>query len=426
MMLFLKNTKNSFFSFVIINIFPLLIISRLFFAINLIYILYISIKYKVLRRLNEYYFFRRSFLFFIILYTIFIFINFFLNNSFINQLAFISLIFLFFFSFFFGYYLYKNRDIHISFARLVLYFNIFIIGDIFLYRLLSTSIFPFIEDLHIHSGFTRYAGIFLERKVLGGYLCVTFPIIYNYLNLRVKNIDLIFLKNPYFYSFIYFIAIVLTGDRRPSFIFGVILFLYFFFQKKNKFNSNNLLIYLFSLLFLSLIIYLNNSLFSRLILDTFNVIMNIHNSSYTEKGDWFQLYQSSFAIISHSFQNFIIGVGSKNFTKNCIEIVGMFCSTHPHNLYVEMFVSFGFIGFCIFCICIYKFLKFIIKLLLVLKLKDRHKALSSLFIQVYFFMPLLPSGSLFAIDLLIYYSILNSILILNLLSLNDYYDFKKI
>ena len=422
----LKNFKNSFFTFSIINIFPLLIISRFFFIINLICIFYISIKNKFFQRLNKYFFFRRSFLFFLIFYIPCILINFFLENSFINQLTFICLIFIFFFSFFFGYYLYKNSYIYIFFARLVLYFNFFVIVDIFLYRLLSTSIFPFIEDIHVHSGYTRYAGIFLERKVLGGYLCVTFPIIYNYLNLRLKNIDLIFFKNPYFYSLFYFIAIVSTGDRRPSFIFGVILFLYYLFQKKNKFYLNNLFIYLFLLLFAGLIFYLNYSLFSRLILDTFYVIINMPNTTYVEKGDWFRLYQSSFAIISHSFQNFIIGVGSKNFTQNCNVIANMFCSTHPHNLYIEMFVSFGFVGFFIFCICIYKCFKFLIKLLLILKFKDRHKVFSSLFIQIYFFVPILPSGGLFAIDLLIYYSILNSIMILNLLSLSDYYDLKKI
>jgi hypothetical protein len=178
-------------------------------------------------------------------------------------------------------------------------------------------------------------------------------------------------------------------------------------------------------LFLStyLIIYLNISLFNRFVIDTIYIISNV--DSY-EKGDWFQIYRSSFKVISYSFQNFMIGVGSKNFTQSCIEISSFGCTTHPHNLYVEAFVSFGLVGFSIFCTCIFKYLKFLVKLLLILRLKDRHKVLSALFIQIYFFIPFFPSGSLFAVDLLIYFSILNSIAILNLLTLSNYYDFKKI
>jgi O-antigen ligase len=288
---------------------------------------------------------------------------------------------------------------------------------------LSISIFPFIEDIHTFFGNSRYAGVFIDRKVLGGYLCITFPIIYNYLNLKLKKIDLIFTKNLYLYVLVYFVAIVLTGDRRPSFIFGIIFFFYYLFTEKNKMNLKTLFNVIFLFLSICLIFYFNVSLFNRFILDTIYIITNVSNF---EKGDWLQLYNSGFKIISYSFQNFIIGVGSKNFTQTCIEISKAGCSTHPHNLYVEAFVSFGLVGFSIFTICILKYFKFLIKLLLILRLKDRYRVFSALFVQIYFFIPFLPSGSLFAIDLLIYYSILNSIVIMNLLILSNYYDFKKI
>ena len=422
-MFFFRNFKESFFTFSIKNIFLLLIISRLFFIINLTYIFYISIKNKVISKLKKYNFFRASFLFFTIFYIVGLVINIFVSNSLINQLTFLCLILLFFFSFYLGYFLYLKNNIYISFSRLVLFFNIFLIIDIFLYRLFSISIFPFIVDIHTYYGNSRYAGVFLDRKVLGGYLCVTFPIIYNYLNLKLKNVDQIFTKYSFFYVLVYFIAIVLTGDRRPSFIFGIILFFYFLFQKKNKINLKTLLSLLFLFLLINLIIYLNISLFNRFVVDTIYIISHVYS---VEKGDWFQIYLASFKVISYSFQNFMIGVGSKNFTQSCIEIINLRCSTHPHNLYVEAFVSFGLIGFSIFCICIFKCFKFLIKLLLILRLKDRHKVLSALFIQIYFLIPFFPSGSLFAVDLLIYYSILNSIVVMNLLTLSNYYDFKKI
>jgi len=289
--------------------------------------------------------------------------------------------------------------------------------------LFSISIFPFIADIHNYYGNNRYAGVFLDRKVLGGYLCVTFPIIYNYLNLKLKNVDQIFINNIYFYILIYLTAIIFTGDRRPAFIFGIVLLFYYLFQKKKKINFKTILIFLFAFILIYLIFYLNVAIFNRVFIDTIYVINNFNNF---ERGNWFQLYHISFEIITHSFQNFIIGVGSKNFTQSCIDIGKLNCSTHPHNLYVEAFVNFGIVGFSILCICIYKYFKFLIKLLLILRLKDRFNVFTALFVQVYFFIPFLPSGSLFAVDLLIYYSILNSIVILNLLTLSNYYDFKKI
>jgi hypothetical protein len=418
-----KNLENNLFSFSIKNIFLLIIISRFFFIFHLIYIFYFSIKKKILFKLKKYNFYSTSFIFFSIFYLTGLIINSFIGNSVINQITFFCLVFLFFFTFFLGYYFYLQKNIYISFSRLVLYFNIFLIVDIFLYQLFSISIFPFIGDINTYYYGSRYAGVFLDRKVLGGYLCVTFPVIYNYLNFKLKNIDQIFTKNTYFYILIYFIAIVLTGDRRPSFIFGIILLFYYLFQKRNKINLKTILFFLFAFIFTSLIFYQNVGLFKRVFIDTIYVINNFNNF---EKGNWFQLYYISFDIIINSFQNFMIGVGSKNFTQSCIEIGNSICSTHPHNLYVEAFVNFGIVGFSILCICIYKYFKFLIKLLLTLRLKDRFNVFTALFIQVYFFIPFLPSGSLFAVDLLIYYSILNSIVILNLLTLSNYYDFKKI
>jgi len=417
-----KNLENNLFSFSIKNIFLLIIISRFFFIFHLIYIFYFSIKKKILFKLKKYNFYRTSFIFFAIFYLTGLIINFFIGNSVINQITFFCLVFLFFFTFFLGYYFYLKKNIYISFSRLVLYFNIFLVIDICLYRFFGISIFPFIEDIHYFYGNSRYAGVFLDRKVLGGYLCITFPIIYNYLNLRLKNTDLVFFKYSYFYLLMYFGAIIMTGDRRPTFIFGIIIFFYYIFQK-NKISYKTLLIFLSLSLFIYFIFYVKPLLFDRFVLDTIHIISNYNNY---EKGDWFKIYHTSFGIISYSFQNFIIGVGSKNFTKICIEIFTSGCSTHPHNLYIEMFVTFGVVGFFIFCLCIYKFCKFLIKLLSILRLKDRFRVFTALFIQTYFLIPFFPSGGLFALDLLIYFSILNSIVILNLLTLSDHYDFKKI
>lgn len=426
-----KNLKENFWNFSISNIFLTLIISRFFFLINLLYIFFISIKNKFLYKLLKYRFFKKSLFFFLFFFITGLIINLYVHNSLVHQLKFLSLIAVFFFSFFLGYFLYLKKNIYISLSRLVLYFNCMLIIDIYIFSFLGFSIFPFVSDINYFTKISRYGGVFLDEMVLGGYLCITFPLIFNYLKLRLKNIDLFFYNNLNLYFFTYLLAIVFTGGRKPAVIFGIFLLIYYlFFLKsfslKKIFTSKKLLSVFVLSSIMACILLLNHHLYQRYVVDVISILSNIKNSKIISQGDWFSIYHSSFQIIQHSSQNFIIGVGSKNFTESCQMLVGKSCSTHPHNLYIEMLVSFGLFGFLLFCTCIYKIFNFLIRLLFILKTKDQYRVISIIFIQIFFFTPFLPSGGLFATDLLIYFSILNSISVMNLLTLSNHYDFKKI
>lgn len=426
-----KNNKiNSFFnffwSFSISNIFLTNIISPFFFLINLIYIFYISIKNKFFYKLLKYKFFKDSLLFFSIFLIIGLILNVYLANSVTNQIKFLSLIVVFFFPFFFGYYLWKNNNIYIFLSRIVLYFNSFIILDIWIFFFFRLSIFPFTAEINTYQSM-RYGGVFLDEMVLGSYLCVTFPLILNYLKRKLKNIDTFFYNNLNLYFFTYLFSIILTGDRKPSIVMMVFLLINYlvlekkYFLKKIFFTKKNIFLIIFVLIFP---FTLNEDYLVRFTSDIIEILSNIGQTNKLAKGDWFNIYYSSFQIIQLSFQNFIIGIGSKNFYVYCLQFINSGCSSHPHNLYIEMFVSFGVIGFVLFITGVYKVFNFLIKVLNILKFEDKYLVISIIMIQIFFFIPFLPSGGLFATNLLIYFSLLNSISVMNLLILRQTYDFK--
>lgn len=426
-----KNNKiNSFFnffwSFSISNIFLTNIISPFFFLINLIYIFYISIKNKFFYKLLKYKFFKDALIFFSIFLIIGLIINVYLANSVTNQIKFLSLILVFFFPFFFGYYLWKNNNIYVFLSRIVLYFNSFIILDIWIFSFFRLSIFPFVADINYFQ-FSRYGGVFLDEMVLGGYLCVTFPLILNYLKRKLKNIDIFFYNNLNLFFFTYLFSIILTGDRKPSIIMMFFLLINFlvlekkYFSIKIFFTKKNIFLIIFVLIFPFI---LNEDKLVRFTSDIIEILSNTGQTNNFVKGDWFNIYHSSFQIIQLSYQNFIIGIGSKNFDVYCLQFISSGCSSHPHNLYIEMFVSFGVIGFVLFVTGVYRVFNFLIKVLNILKFEDRYLVISIIMIQIFFFVPFLPSGGLFATNLLIYFSLLNSISVMNLLILRQSYDFK--
>ena len=70
------------------------------------------------------------------------------------------------------------------------------------------------------------------------------------------------------------------------------------------------------------------------------------------------------------------------------------CSTHPHNLYLEILSESGIVGFLIFVLCIY----FIFNNLFNKSIKNRY-----VFIQILiYFFPLISTGSFFINKNLIY------------------------
>ena len=92
-------------------------------------------------------------------------------------------------------------------------------------------------------------------------------------------------------------------------------------------------------------------------------------------------------------ENKWLGVGYKQFYKKCRELNSHICSTHPHNIYLDILVSFGVFGLLPFAIMLIVLLKKSIKIIILQKYN--HKIIHSLFItNIMFFFPLQSSGSI--------------------------------
>ena len=215
-----------------------------------------------------------------------------------------------------------------------------------------------------------------------------------------------FRKNFLFIIFITFI-IFASGERLSS-ILALLVFLSaaFFYI-----NYKQIISFLIILISLFVIMFNFSDYFKYRINDAVNIVKNIKDSSYGH------LYQSSFYLWK---QNYIFGLGLKNYRFECdnlktkniseyknwlsnfgeVKITHQICSSHPHNLLLELLVETGIVGFFLFSLFLLFFYKTLIKNYLMNKKKlsenDRALFKGSLIMTLLCLVPVLPSGSFFS------------------------------
>ena len=92
-------------------------------------------------------------------------------------------------------------------------------------------------------------------------------------------------------------------------------------------------------------------------------------------------------------KNKLFGVGYKQFYKKCRELKSNICSTHPHNIYLDILVSFGLLGIFSFIILLMSLLKKSIKIIFIKN--NKNNIVNCFFItNIMFFFPFLSSGSI--------------------------------
>lgn len=209
---------------------------------------------------------------------------------------------------------------------------------------------------------TRPSGVFGEELVVGAFITyISIPIIFYFF----KEFN----KKSYITTFIYiliylflFVTVALTGERLSFIIFFfsslIILFLNTSFKK--------FIILALIPFFLIVLIYFNSSSFNNRVKDFNNIILNFYDSSYG------RLWESSYLLFE---KNKIFGVGLKNYRVDCDnqidprpESIPQFCSSHPHNFFLEILSETGLVGFSFF---------FIFFVYLIFYLKDKIRFLKN-------------------------------------------------
>ena len=205
--------------------------------------------------------------------------------------------------------------------------------------------------------------------------------------------------NKYFSIFILFaipISIFITGER-SNFIKSLViffLFLLFIDEKKlyiKKFNITAAIIILIALTF-----------FSRDIRERQLIIINEIKSSTSKHSDKFYLntrnYYNNALGIKIFLDNKFFGVGMKKFREICKstkykKISQKGCTTHPHQIYIELLSELGMIGFLLITI---PTIVFLIKGINIYSKSRDLILLSCLLFIGTTWIPFLPSGSFFS------------------------------
>ena len=240
----------------------------------------------------------------------------------------------------------------------------------------------------------RLSGPFGKELIVGSYIAYfSIPIIAFYFS-KIKNTTIF--KKIYYISFsiFSFIAILLSGERISLLIFissiSILLFIYL--------DKTKLITILASLIIVIIFAYdYNHGVKNR-----FNNFRDdVVNFKYSNHG---KLFSSAYIIWK---KNYLVGVGLKNYRLECSDLnnnnfidqftnTKIICSTHPHNVYLEVLAETGIIGLGFF-------LTFIV-LSIILFLRNKKTIqnelnplyYSSLIILISYIWPIKSSGSFFS------------------------------
>lgn len=238
----------------------------------------------------------------------------------------------------------------------------------------------------------RLAGLFGDRWVIGSYLIRFLPLLLGIYLLEIKSINSKF-KVPIFLVFAYSLFIILfSGERAAfllSFLYLFLIFIYFFRKIKIRYS----LLIIFSISLFMSIPFLSIETSERL-LD--NVYLYSTNFDFNQN----QYLAMYFSAIEMFKDNFILGIGPNNFRMVCDDEIYKLsiysCSTHPHNIPLQVLSETGLFGFLfvymVFFIFLSKSIKFIKEKSFNYRSLGLYSIQSSIIINLW---PIITSGNFF-------------------------------
>lgn len=277
-----------------------------------------------------------------------------------------------------------------------------IILDVFFEKLFGRNILGYVSP-----DSSRIVSFFKDELIVGalifcfGYTSTTFFIENNKKNKSILPIILIFLLVP--------ISIFITGER-SNFIKSLFLFLIIiFFLKKNKHNLNYKILLVPVFFIISCFLIFSHTTLNKYteIYKRFLVQSDVQKEIGEESTIWnnsrnikyFSHYDAAIKI----FQNYpILGVGNKNFRKECFKeeyfnerilFSNTRCTTHPHQIHFEILSEHGFLGYFMVIAFI---MWFIFKNLRIFMRNRNIYHLSNTTYLLIFFTPLLPGAGIFS------------------------------
>ena len=382
-----KNNLNNFYSIIIISCFPLFFLfSSLLtnlFTIILIFLFLSEVKLKPKNIIKD------KILILLIIFWFFILVSLFTSvyfeNSISRSLGFLRFIF---FSYALAYY-FKLDNFK--------YFKIIILIWFFIF--LITSIDLFIEYIF---GYNLLGNSSYMAGRLSGFLGKELKIGNYYLGFYflILVFSIQFFKNKFlsFFIIIFFSLIAFLIGERSNFIkiiLGLLIFSIFYEMIITKYK---IIFFAMIVTFVLILINLNSDFKTRYKSQIYNPIKTQGVYNYIKKIPYGAHFSTAYKIFK---ENPISGIGLKNFYFECgkdkyIDKEFIFnharCSTHPHQLHLEILSHIGIFGYLVFIYLFFYLIYFGFKNYL--KNKDPYLLASLVFIFVSIFTPV-PSGSFF-------------------------------
>jgi|APSaa5957512535_1039671.scaffolds.fasta_scaffold00467_33 O-antigen ligase len=267
----------------------------------------------------------------------------------------------------------------------------------------------------------RVSSFFKDELILGSYLSRLFPILLALFFFSFKN------RNKYHYIGLLVLTLfveimtVLSGERTSFFYLN--LFVFYFILFNNLINFKNKIKIIGSLIIFFIILFVFSSNFkNRIIYHTleqgnlFQPITEKINESEKRKKYIFseQHHYHFLTSINVIKSNFLFGVGIKNYKNICTQYSQDYiltntkkfdCKTHPHNIYLQVFLETGIIGFMsLFAIFLF-LIKKSIQSLFKKKNNSNHIYISLLGSILISLWPFVPTGNFFNnyLNIIFYY-----------------------
>jgi len=254
----------------------------------------------------------------------------------------------------------------------------------------------------------RLSGFYGDELIVGQVLFIlSLPSIYFSFFIKNKNISNYYLILT---LTIVLIGIFLSGQRSAliNCTVSIIIFFYFF-RYKLKISIFKIITFLVSLLFFCIFFVKNFN--ERFIQTTLNQLSNFFDTSY------FAYFESSVIVW---LKNPILGVGLKNYRNECTNELfisgysSVPCTTHPHNIYLEILSELGIIGFLIFLTLFIFYFMTVLKNILEDSNANKYSIIPFFVVTIPIIFSIIPSGSFFtnahSVPFWLYFSIALSIL----------------
>ena len=232
----------------------------------------------------------------------------------------------------------------------------------------------------------RLSGPFKNELISGAFLTKLSVIVLFY---PVSIFQKLSNKNKFFFILLVIFllqSILITGERTSTILFICLLLVLFF----NLINLKKALIFTTILTFFISIFVINSNFLKYRVSNTIDILSDYNNSSYG------RIANSSYQLWK---KNLLFGVGLKNYRVECKDLIDPFpdhkfqyCSSHPHNTFLELLSETGIFGIILYLLFIFFFFWENIKCISK-KLKANSIGLMAFIILS--LIPILPSGSLF-------------------------------